>query len=378
MKRVLAIASAFIACLTSRLGAAGNGPSALLPDGTIEIRELTLPPSGFWSPEYARFNAGLGAAARAISDLPIPARDAPKAEWDEFDARVDKRYAEPLSKLLRRYPVNVEDTRLAGVHVGIITPRGGIPAGCDRRVLMNLHGGGFLINRGLTFGQMESVPVSAIGRIKVVTVDYRQAPFFSYPAATDDAVSVYEALLRHYPAQAIGIYGSSAGGILAAQVVARLIAERMSLPGAVGILSASPPGTPDRKEAEGDSRVWAAGLIPATHPLPADSKTIEPFTWYMKDARVDDVQAFPASSDAMLARFPATLLLTGTRERGFSPVIVAHTRLLRLGVDASLYVMEGATHVAHVMAVETPEAHEANAYIARWFDTHLRAGGCGD
>lgn len=73
----------------------------------------------------------------------------------------------------------------------------------------------------------------------------------------------------------------------------------------------------------------------------------------------------------MLAQFPPTLLLAGTREPSASLAFATHARLLKLGVDSSLYVMEGAPHATHVLAPDTPEAYDANAYIAAWFDRHL-------
>ena len=60
-----------------------------------------------------------------------------------------------------------------------------------------------------------------------------------------------------------------------------------------------------------------------------------------------------------------------TRSVDMSPAIVAHARFLKLGVDSSLYILEGGWHGAHISATSTPEAHDANAYIARWFEQHL-------
>jgi monoterpene epsilon-lactone hydrolase len=205
----------------------------------------------------------------------------------------------------------------------------------------------------------------------VITVDYRQAPFHEYPSASEDVEAIYRQLLKQYRPEAIGIFGCSSGGALAAQVVAWFQSKGLPRPGAVGILCSSPPiaeGLPDRG---GDSRIWASGPIPKSQLSGANKEAFEPYYWYMRTAEADDPRAYPGSSDEVLAKFPPALFLVGTREAAASLAIASHARLLKLGVDSSLYVMEGATHAAHIMAVGTPEARDANAYIAHWFNQHL-------
>ena len=87
----------------------------------------------------------------------------------------------------------------------------------------------------------------------------------------------------------------------------------------------------------------------------------------------NDPLVYPAVSDAVLAHFPPILLLTGTRAFEMSTVVTNHARFLKLGVDASLYIIEGSLHGSHTSpaAIGTPEVRDANAYTARWFDQHL-------
>lgn len=338
-------------------------------DGTLHSLPLDIPPSALVSPQFRQFYADWAVNAFEHPMFPFPSsRDAPQSEWDAFFEWNERELADPVTWVLANYAVDIEDTTLAGVHVGMISPKSGVGPGNARRVLINLHGGGFILNPGLSFGKLESVPVASLGKIKVITVDYRQAPQHQYPAATHDVVAVYRKLLETYAPEAVGIYGCSAGGALAAQVVAWLQSAKLPRPGAIGILCAS-PGSP--KRGGGDSQIWAAGAVPATK-MPSTSLAAHaPLGWYMATADAHDPRAYPGVSDAVLSGFPPTLLLTATRDAGSSAVFAAHARLLKLGVDASLYVMEGAPHAAHVLAPQTPEAQDANAYIARWFDKHL-------
>src|SRR3546814_12008018 len=80
------------------------------------------------------------------------------------------------------------------------------------------------------------MPIAAIGRIKVISVDYRQGPDFTFPAASEDVAAVYRELIMQYDPRNIGIYGCSAGGLLTAQSGAWLIDKKLPLPGARALL----------------------------------------------------------------------------------------------------------------------------------------------
>jgi epsilon-lactone hydrolase len=353
------------------LRSACESPMKFDAAGTLYTDELTLPPSDYWSEPFKACYAKFLAAGVVSPDLKIPARNACKAEWDRFDEESNRPAEELLATVRKLYPAEVEEATLAGVRVGILTPQAGIAPENAHRVLINVHGGGFVFGRGLTGGQLESMPVAALGRIKVITLDYRQAPFHAYPAASDDVEAVYRELLKTYDAGCIGIYGCSSGGDLTGQSLVRFQKSGLPRPGAAGILSFAPGVAPWPFGKKGDSRVWLWGNEMKSQPSPADKAFMEPCHWYMQNADPRDPQAFPATSDDVLSKFPPTLLLAGTREYWFSPAIAAHVRLLALGVDASLYVMEGAWHGAHVFAVDTPEAQNAQAYIAHWFNQRL-------
>lgn len=337
-------------------------------DGTLHTLPLDIPPSGLWSPQFRRWYARQAIEWFDHPGWPIPAQDAPPSAWARFRAWDDGQMAAPLAWDLKHYPVDIQDTTFAGVHAAIITPKGGVASRNAHRILIDLRGGGFILNPGLHFGELESIPVASLGRIKVITLDYRQAPHYQYPAATEDVEAVYRKLLeRHAPGE-IGIYGCSAGGFLTAQAVAWFQSKHLPRPGAVGIFCASPG--PEVLGAHGDSRIWATVTTPPSQ-IPKLRKLFERLGWYMATARRDDPRAHPGISDAVLAKFPPTLFVTGSRDPGSSLVYFSDARLLKLGVDSSLYVMEGAPHAAFVLAPQTPEARDTNAYIARWFEEHL-------
>jgi acetyl esterase/lipase len=82
------------------------------------------------------------------------------------------------------YPVNMADGDLAGVPVEIFTPTE-TPTGRKGLVLINLHGGGFVLDAG---SLTEGVPLANLTRTKVIAVKYRLAPESPFPAAVDDSI----------------------------------------------------------------------------------------------------------------------------------------------------------------------------------------------
>lgn len=353
---------------------AQNEESRLEPDGSVCVSRLRIGPSQLWSPEYNAVQVRVAQASAGGSPLTVPARTAPKAEWDEFDAAWDGRHhADLLRAAFARYPVEVQESTLAGVRVAVISPMQGIARDNQARVLLNLHGGGFVYSRGLCLAQLESIPVAAIGGFKVITLDYRQAPFHSYPAATEDVEAVYRELLKSYSPASIGIFGCSAGGTLATQALSWFETVGLPRPAAAGIFSIAPMPPGDRPpwgQAWGESGMWFSG-VPKNHLSSADEMLWAPVRWYMETADITDEKAYPGVSDSVLAAFPPTLFVSGTRDFAMSSVVFTHARLLRLGVKSHLYIMEGCGHGAHVYALGTPEAHDAQSHIAHWFRQNL-------
>jgi hypothetical protein len=68
-----------------------------------------------------------------------------------------------------------------------------------------------------SIGFLESTSVAALGRIEVITLDYRQSEA-KFPAC-EEVAAVYRELLKNDRARDIGIFGCSAGGLLSAQAI---------------------------------------------------------------------------------------------------------------------------------------------------------------
>ena len=103
----------------------------------------------------------------------------------ERRARTDRWQHSQSTEAKRIFPVNVEPQTIAGVRTDIISPLI-TPAENLKRVLINLHGGGFNSDSG---SLIEGIPICNLAKIKVVSVYYRLAPENPFPAAVDDVVA---------------------------------------------------------------------------------------------------------------------------------------------------------------------------------------------
>jgi epsilon-lactone hydrolase len=258
-------------------------------------------------------------------------------------------------ELRRQYPVQSTQEVIGGVTVEVFVPADGVAPGNRHRVLVNLHGGSFLYG-ARTESRLASIPVASVGRIKVISVDYREAPEYAFPAASDDVISVYRELLRSYAPQEIGMYGCSAGALLAAQATAWLVKHKMPPPGALGLFceGAGYWEGGGRAMHGADEFIWRA---PAENP-------------YFIRVSAADPLAFPIRSTALLARFPPSLLLTASRDPALAAVVDLQSALVRLGVHAELHVFEGLGR-EFFFDPAAPATHDVYAAVAKFFDSEL-------
>ena len=89
------------------------------------------------------------------------------------------------------------------------------PGAGPERVILYLHGGGFVLGSPRTHRALASALAAAAGA-PVFVLDYRLAPEFPFPAALEDAVGAWEWLTAVLPGRRrVAVSGDSAGGNLA-------------------------------------------------------------------------------------------------------------------------------------------------------------------
>lgn len=107
----------------------------------------------------------------------------------------------------------------------------------EQRILLYLHGGGFITHMPSAYRAFARRLGSALGA-KALLPDYRLAPEHRFPAGSDDCLAVYRWLLAqgHDPGRIV-IGGDSAGGNLALVTTIRIRDEALPAPGCVFMLS---------------------------------------------------------------------------------------------------------------------------------------------
>src|SRR5690349_2937844 len=129
--------------------------------------------------------------------------------------------------------VTVTAAALGGVPAAEITVDGIEP----RHVVLYFHGGVYVIGDAFQTAGLAS-QIGARTQAKVISVDYRLAPEHPYPAAVDDALAAYEALLEGGTAPAdIALAGESAGGGLAVATLVNARDHGLPLPAAAYAMS---------------------------------------------------------------------------------------------------------------------------------------------
>jgi epsilon-lactone hydrolase len=315
------------------------------PDGTAHLTRVVPMPSTI-SPEAQKWLASLTRSTPGPESLA------------ERRKRTDEWRVKQSAEARRLFPVNVEETTIAGVRSDIITPLATPETNRDR-VLINLHGGGFNSDSG---SLIEGVPIANLAKIKVVSVYYRLAPENPFPAPVDDVLAVYKELLKTYKPHAIGIFGTSAGAILTAEVAVRLKQLNLPAPAALGLFSV----LADYSRPADSLEIFTLNGFPGGLQPQDPNRRIG--DEYARDTDRKDPVLSPLYAD--LKGMPPTLLVTSTRDILLSNTSIFHRALLRANVDAQLVVFEALPH-AFWYHFELPETTEALELMAKFFDEKL-------
>ena len=317
----------------------------------IEARMVPFPSSV--SDEARRVMAGMvGADGTPFASGQTPIAHDDHAGWAAMREMVGEIISERFRAGVAALGSTAEPITLGGAAVFLAKPAGPAP---DDRALIDIHGG------ALVFGGGEACRLAAClqagqHRVRCYGVDYRMPPDHPYPAALDDCVNVYRALLDRYAPEAIIVSGGSAGGNLAAALALRARDEGLPLPGALVLIS------PEVDLTESGDTFETSQLIDVILPRPLMSTNL----LYAAGHDLADPYVSPLFGD-FTKGFPPTFLQAGTRDLFLSNTARMHRALRRAGVATELHVFEGMPHGGFGGA---PEDQELAAEISRFVAEH--------
>jgi acetyl esterase/lipase len=331
---------------------------------------------------HAQATATTSAAAENVpaKTLPVPTDVSPEMQqliarprnpqwnqlWqtgEQWRTAAEKQAAATLQTLpgLRaRMHVTTTPLTLGGVRAFTVAAQE-IPAAHRDKILLHLHGGCYELFPGEA-GTSEAILMAGFGHYKVISVDYRMPPEAYFPAALEDAVTVYRELLKTHAPNDIAVFGTSAGGALVLELMLRIRQLGLPMPAAIA------PGTPMADVTRTGDSFFTNAFV--------DNVLVSPNGFchaatvvYAHGHDLHDPLLSPVYGD--MHGFPPAILTTGTRDLLLSNTVRVHRKLRASGVEAQLEVFEGESHAQYQMDDRAPETREAFGEISSFFDLHL-------
>lgn len=220
-----------------------------------------------------------------------------------------------------------------------------------QRTVMYFHGGGYFFCNLETHRPVVA-SISRRAQARVLSVDYRLAPEHPCPAAVEDALAWYRAVLKDTPADQIVMAGDSAGGGL---VMASLqAAQKEGLPMPAGAVLFSPwvdlagAGESIQTQANADVMFTPESLNHAAQ-------------FYLNGRAATDPVASPLYAD--MKGMPPLLIFVSRQEILLSDATRLHDKALNDGVSSQLILMSDMPHVWPIM-VMLPEAKVSLRQVA--------------
>jgi len=269
---------------------------------------------------------------------------------------VRRRWNQIAKLMITAFRVRVEPDEINGLYAEWFTPKDHM----DGKLLLYLHGGGYVVGGCDMHRQMVS-HIARAGRIRALLPEYRLAPENKFPAAIDDAVAVYRALIAMgVKPEDIIFAGDSAGGGLTVATLLALRDAGDSLPAAAILLSPflDVTGSGDSMRTRADQDPW---FHPEDLPVIADYYC-EPHQ--RRFPLVSPVFADVEGLSPMYIQVGDDEILLSDSERIADECVAA-------GIEVELEVWPEMWHVFQVFAGKMPEARKAinkiGAYIqSRW------------
>jgi monoterpene epsilon-lactone hydrolase len=251
--------------------------------------------------------------------------------------------------------VKCEALRVGDVAAEWIVP----PEAASDRVILYLHGGGFVMGSIATH-RATVARIARASKARALAIDYRLAPEHQFPAAVDDSVAAYNWLLAQgYKPSKIVIAGDSAGGGLTLSTLLAIRDGKLPMPAAGVAISPwadlEGTGASHKTRAARDPMVGGANLRPmAKH--------------YIGEQNPKHPLASPIHAD--YHGIAPLLIQVGDAETLLDDSNRVAERAKADGVKVDLEVWDDMIHVWHAFAKILPEGQQAIDKIGKFVLAH--------
>ncbi len=218
-------------------------------------------------------------------------------------------------------------------------------------VILYCHGGGYSTGSRV-YARTLTTKLAMSTSMDVLSFDYRLAPEHPYPAATEDAMKVWNYLmLLGYGARDVILAGDSAGGNLALSLALQLKAQKRLLPRGLILMS---PWTD--LTASGQSHETKAAIDPVLNAGYLAEMTGN----YAAKEKLNDPFISPLFGD--YEGFPPVYIQVGENEVLLDDSVMLYRKLLHANVSVRLDRFPGMWHVFQMSPFKTAyEAMDKNA-----------------
>ncbi|MGB3492477.1 MAG: alpha/beta hydrolase [Elainellaceae cyanobacterium] len=235
-----------------------------------------------------------------------------------------------------------------------------LPKSNSERIVLYLHGGGFVMGSCQTYRRIAS-DLAEASQATVLCIDYRLAPEHPYPAGLEDTLTAYRWLLntQGFRPEQVAIAGDSAGGNLALVALLSLRDAGETLPAATVLIS------PYCDQTQISQTIAThAEIDPMVSPQLLKTVT----DWYAPNKNLKQSLLSPLYAD--LSGLPPLLIHVGAAEVLLDDSLQLARQAGLANTFVELKVWQNMIHCFHLFAPVLTEGKQAIAEIGNFLNHH--------
>lgn len=284
-------------------------------------------------------------------------------QTNQFESKSIEQIRQDMAETAATMPshtdVTVESVKIGSLHAEWVIPMH--PALRGNEAILYFHGGGFVSGTCEFYRDLVARIAQASGT-KVLTIEYRLAPEYMFPAANEDCIDAYRWLLANgYPASNIVFGGDSVGASLALMTLITLRDEGLGLPAGAFLIS---PHT-DLIHLDGESYQSRSELDP-TGSLEGNKRILDAYL-----GTQTEVAPILSPLRMNLQGLPDLFVQVGDHEVLLCDSTRLAERAQAADAHVELEIWDNMWSVFHFLAYMLPEAQQAIANIGKFVRTKL-------